>query len=77
MISIMRKNSQTLDLEAVKQDLHKLMTDHRIGGLQILVTMVPFYPYGLHSAGTYRVTDGRGGWLWLVSNVSPRLTAGR
>ena len=53
---------KTLDLNAVVQDLHALMTDSQdwwpadwghYGGLMVRMAW--------HAAGTYRVTDGRGG----------------
>jgi catalase-peroxidase len=53
---------KTLDFEALKKDLHALMTDSQAwwpadwghyGGLMIRMTW--------HAAGTYRIADGRGG----------------
>ena len=57
-----REAVKALDVEALKQDLHALMTDSQdwwpadwghYGGLMIRMTW--------HAAGTYRISDGRGG----------------
>lgn len=57
-----RKALKTLDVEALKKDLHALMTDSQTwwpadwghyGGLMIRMAW--------HAAGSYRVADGRGG----------------
>ncbi len=57
-----REEVKTLDVEALKRDLHDLMTDSQewwpadwghYGGLMIRMSW--------HAAGTYRVQDGRGG----------------
>ena len=57
-----REAVKTLDFEAVKNDLHALMTDSQdwwpadwghYGGLMIRMAW--------HAAGTYRIADGRGG----------------
>lgn len=57
-----REEVKKLDVEALKKDLHALMTDSQswwpadwghYGGLMIRMTW--------HAAGTYRIADGRGG----------------
>jgi len=57
-----REEVKKLDVDALKQDLHKLMTDSQpwwpadwghYGGLMIRMSW--------HAAGTYRTADGRGG----------------
>nr|WP_010131256.1 catalase/peroxidase HPI [Microbulbifer agarilyticus] len=57
-----REAVKTLDFDALKQDLHALMTDSQAwwpadwghyGGLMIRMTW--------HAAGSYRIADGRGG----------------
>ena len=57
-----RKEFQSLDLEAVRRDLHALMTDSQDWWPADYGHYGPFFiRMAWHAAGTYRIFDGRGG----------------
>ena len=57
-----RKEFKTLDYDALKQDLHTLMTDSQDWWPADYGHYGPFFiRMTWHAAGTYRTTDGRGG----------------
>jgi catalase-peroxidase len=62
----------TLDLEAVKQDIFAVMTDSQDWWPADYGTYGPFFiRMAWHSAGTYRISDGRGGGGMGTQRLAP------
>jgi catalase-peroxidase len=73
------KEFLSFDLEAVRKDLYSLMTDSQDWWPADYGHYGPlFIRMAWHSAGTYRVADGRGGsWFWHAAVCAAEQLAGQ